>query len=92
MVIAGATESPLCLLSAGPTDTTSSNQNIFLLEVMSSLEKALIALRILPVERKQQPSAGACHLGMGPNLVLWKVMRIFTGFRLLFIPLDSRHP
>lgn len=31
-------------------DTTSSNRNIFLLEVMSGLEKALIALRILPME------------------------------------------
>lgn len=56
---------------------------------MSGLEKALIALRILPMERQQQPSAGACHLGMGPDLVLWKVVRVFTGFRLLFIPLDS---
>lgn len=82
----------LCLVSAGCTDTTGSNKNIFLLEVLSGLEKALIALKILPLERKQQPTVGACHLGTGPNLVLWKVMRIFTGFRLLFIPLDSRHP
>lgn len=51
---------------------------------MSSLEKALIALRTLPVERKHQPTVGACHLGTGPNLVLSEGMRIFTGFRLLY--------
>lgn len=60
----------VCLGSAGCRNTTSSNKNIFLLEVMSSLAKALIAQRVLPMETKHQPTVGACHLGTYLILVL----------------------
>lgn len=74
----------VCLGSAGCRNTTSSNKNIFLLEVMSSLEKALIAQS--SSYGKETP--GACHLGTYLILVLMKVMRTFTSFKLLFIPQD----
>lgn len=80
----------MCLVSAGCGNTTSSNKNIFLLEVMSSLGKALTVQG--SSYRKETPiHSRSPSLRNDPNLGLLKVMRIFTGFRLLFIALVSRH-